>query len=133
MSAVPKLIRTQTFHKAERLTSRKIFERLMQDGKSVTESPFRIIWKLEVLDSAYPAQAAFAVPKKLFSSAVDRNRIKRMMREVYRKNKAAIYPLLKEKEKQLALLLIYSGKSIPLYAETEKKINLILQRLAKVL
>ncbi len=132
MSAAPEQFRTQTFRKAERLTSRKIFERLMMDGKSVIEPPFRLIWRVEILDSKFPVQVGFAVPKKLFSSAVDRNRIKRMMREVYRKNKASIYPLLKEKEKQLALLLIYSGKSMPLYAEAERKLTLILKRLVKV-
>lgn len=123
---------TQTFRKAERLTSRKIFNLLVKQGRSINESPFRLIWLKTALDSPFPAQVAFAVPKKNFKSAVKRNRIKRMMREVYRKNKAPFYPLLVQKEKQLALLLVYTGKTIPEFAEVEEKITLILQRLAEI-
>ena len=123
---------TQTFRKAERLTSRKIFNLLVKQGRSVNESPFRLIWLKTTLESPFPAQVAFAVPKKNFKSAVKRNRIKRMMREVYRKNKASVYPLLVQKEQQLALLLVYTGNTIPEYAEVEEKITLILQRLAEL-
>ncbi len=123
---------TQTFRKAERLTSRKIFNLLVKQGRSVNESPFRLIWLKTTLESPFPAQVAFAVPKKNFKSAVKRNRIKRMMREVYRKNKASFYPLLVQKEQQLALLLVYTGNTIPEYAEVEEKITLILQRLAEL-
>ncbi len=123
---------TQTFRKAERLTSRKIFNLLVKQGRSVNESPFRLIWLKTTLESPFPAQVAFAVPKKNFKSAVKRNRIKRMMREVYRKNKASFYPLLVQKEQQLALLLVYTGNTIPEYAEVEEKITLVLQRLAEL-
>ncbi len=119
--ATPK--NAQTFRKAERLTSRKIFDLLVTKGRSVHEAPFRLIWLKTVIDSPFPAQVAFAVPKKNFKSAVKRNRIRRMMREVYRKNKAGFYPLLIQKEQQLAILLVYSGKTVPEYAEVEQKIK----------
>ncbi|HNQ61303.1 MAG TPA: ribonuclease P protein component [Bacteroidia bacterium] len=132
MSASASPIRSQTFQKSERLTSRLIFESLIKDGHSYQESPFRLIWIATKLDTKFPAQVAFSVPKKNFKSAVHRNRIKRMIREVYRKNKSNFYPLLRQKEKQLAILIVYSGKTIPKYAEVEQKITLILQRLAEI-
>ncbi len=132
MSASATPHRLQTFRKAERLSSRKIFELLMKKGHHVQVPPFRLIWMLENLDSPFPAQAAFAVPKKNFKSAVHRNRIKRMMREVYRKNKGGFYPLLEKKEKQAALLLVYSGKTMPEFGEVEQKLTLILQRFAEI-
>ena len=132
MSASASGVRTQTFRKAERLTSRNTFELLMKKGRQVQESPFRLIWLAEKLNTPYPAQVAFAVPKKKFKSAVHRNRIKRMMREVYRKNKADIYPLLVTKNKQAALLLVYSGQTMPEFAEVEQKLTLILQRFAEI-
>mgnify|MGYP007113062019 CR=1 FL=1 len=42
------------------------------------------------------------------------------MREVYRKNKASFYPLLVQKEQQLAILIVYNGKVIPEFKEVEK-------------
>ena len=133
MSVSATSLSSQTFRKAERLTSRNIFNRLVKEGRSVHETPIRLIWLKSELDSIYPAQIAFAVPKKNFKSAVHRNRIKRMMREVYRKNKASIYPLLKQNEKQIALLLVFNGKTIPEYKEVEQKLTLILQRLAEII
>ena len=132
MSASAPLIRRQTFRKSERLTSRNTFELLMKKGRQVNESPFRIIWLIEKLNSPHPAQAAFAVPKKNFKSAVHRNKIKRMMREVYRKNKAGFYPLLESQGKQAALLLVYSGKTMPQFEDVEQKLTLILQRFAEI-
>ncbi len=132
MSASASPIRSQTFHKSERLTSRLIFESLIKEGRSVQEMPFRLIWMAMKLDSKFPVQVAFSVPKKNFKSAVHRNRIKRMIREVYRKNKRDFYPLLESKEKQLAILIVYSGKTIPEYTEVEQKLTLILQRLAEI-
>ena len=57
--------------------------------------------------------------------------MKRLMREVYRKNKDDIYSLLKVRNLQCALLLYYSGKNIISYTETEEKLKLILSKFAK--
>lgn len=123
--------RRHTFRKAERLTSRKAIEELVSGGKAISIQPFRLTWINTPLQSEFPAQIAFSVPKRFFKKAVDRNRMKRLMRESYRKNKADIYPLLTERNMQCALLLYYSGKKIISYSETEDKIKLILQRFAK--
>ena len=132
MSASATRISSQTFCKAERLTSKKAFELLLKNGRSIHESPFRLIWIKEKLMKTYPAQVAFAVPKRNFKSAVHRNKIKRMLREVYRKNKSSLYPLFLQKEQQLAILIVYNGKVIPEFKEVEKKLTLILQRLAEI-
>lgn len=123
--------RRYTFRKAERLASRKVIELLVNDGKHLAISPFRLTWILTSLETDSPAQIAFAVPKRFFKKAVDRNRMKRLMREVYRKNKADIYSLLKDRNLQCALLLYYSGKNIISYSETEEKLKLILSKFAK--
>jgi ribonuclease P protein component len=61
---------------------------------------------------------------------VQRNRIKRLMREVYRKNKFDLYTLLKNRNEQYALLLVYTGKTIPPFEEVRQKLTLTLQRFA---
>src|SRR6188472_1874814 len=107
----------QTFRKSERLCSRKILETLAAKGRSIHLSPFRLVWLISTLTKDVPAQIAFAVPKRLFKKAVDRNRIKRLMRESYRKNKSQLYSLISDRGVNVALLLVFTGKEMVDYQE----------------
>ena len=118
----------QTFKKEERLSGKKLIEELHHKGFSLIQHPFRLIWMESKLDSNFPAQIAIGVPKRNFPKAVDRNRIKRQIREVYRKNKQEVYKFLIGKSKQCIMILVYIGKAPLKYKEMELKINLILQR-----
>ena len=122
---------SQTFKKAERLSSKKTIKELFADGSSFFIFPFKIVWKFTELNSDYPAQVLISVSKRNFTKAVDRNRIKRQIRESYRKNKNSLYSYATNKQKQIAFALIFSSnKKIP-YKEIESKIIVILQRLEK--
>lgn len=74
------------------------------------------------------AKVAFSVPKKSFKKAVERNRIKRQMREAYRKNKWLLQPYHERHDTTLALLFIFTGNELPKYEEAEAKIILSLKR-----
>ena len=117
----------QTFTKAERLSSKIEIDRLFETGKSFHFSPFKIIWK-ETTDSTVPAKIVISVPKRLFKKAIDRNRIKRITREAYRKNKNSFYIDI---NKKVLLMFIFTSKTIIEYKEMEEKIISILQRLSK--
>jgi ribonuclease P protein component len=120
-----------TLGKTERLASKRVFETLFASGKSRHEYPIRIVWTPLPLTISSPVQVAFSVSKRNFKRAVDRNRIKRLMREAYRKNKLLVYPLLKEQKASLAVLLIYTGKALPDSNTINEKIILILHHLAE--
>jgi ribonuclease P protein component len=122
-----------TFRKPERLASKLAFDQLMKSGRRITDTSVSIVWKSMPLPTSAPVQVAFSVPKRQFSRAVDRNRIKRLMREVYRKNKNIVYPLLAEKRKQYAILFVYTSKTLPAYPEIAEKITTILNRLAEII
>ncbi len=117
-----------TFKKEERLSSRKILTELFEKGKSIVVSPFRLSFLKTKLVSSSPAQIAFSVPVKNFRQAVDRNRIKRQMREVYRKNKSSVYALLENQKSQCAMMIVFIGKSKPTFEEVEQKLKLTLHR-----
>ena len=79
----------------------------------------------------HPVELLISVSKRNFKRAVDRNRIKRLIREAYRKNKEILYNGLCERDKTLLLGLIYTPKTILKYKDIDRKIILILQRLIK--
>jgi len=84
--------------------------------------------------SKSPAQFAVSVPKRAFAKAVDRNRIKRIIREVYRLNKVAIYEaLLLQEGEQYGFMFLYSGKREPTFAEIEKSLKKLIKILPKKL
>lgn len=98
--------------KAERLKRRKIIQALFRDGRSAFGYPIRIQWLQIERDGAFPARAAFSVPRKKFKRAVDRNLLKRRMREAYRLNKHLLYDIPLSDKEQLALMLIYTPEEI---------------------
>jgi ribonuclease P protein component len=123
----------QTFSKDERLRSRKLIESIVSGGRYVQVTPFRLGWIRTELRSKFPIQLAIAVPKRFFKRAVDRNRIKRLIREAYRKNKNSIYTLLQSKGLQIAVLVVFNGRVVPEYKEIENKIVLTLQKLEETI
>lgn len=125
----------QTFTKAERLCNRKLIGKLFSKSKSFYLFPFKIMF-LEVqqedqllFENRYPAQVLFTIPKRKFKKAVMRNRLKRLMREGYRKNKHELYEALRQKNRFVALGFIYTGKDLRTYHELEKKIKAVIMRL----
>lgn len=81
------------------------------------------------MNCAFQAQFAFAVSKKIFPHAVDRNRIKRLMRESVRLQKPAIYESLQTKNKQLILLLSYHLKTLPDFKTVDESVTKLLARI----
>jgi ribonuclease P protein component len=79
----------------------------------------------------YPVKCLISVPTRKFKNASDRNYIKRLIKESYRKNKSGIYSFFTEKGINCLLGIIYTGKTIPDNTEIEKKIILSLQELEK--
>jgi ribonuclease P protein component len=76
----------------------------------------------------FPAQAMFSASKRLFKRAHDRNRVKRLLREAYRKQKHVVYSSLKERNQQYALHFIFTGKQLPNYPYVFGKMNDLILR-----
>src|SRR5271170_3084196 len=97
-----------TFKKEERLCNKKLIDGLFHSGSSFLCYPFKVSWLVVEEPRIYPAQIVFSVSKKRFKRAVDRNLIKRRMREAYRLNKQdCLYNVLNSADKKIALSVGY--------------------------
>lgn len=123
-------IKRNTFSKEERLCSRKIIEQLFGNGQSLFSHPVKLIYiEREADEKFFPAEAMFVVPKKNFKSAVDRNRLKRQMRESYRLIKNSFYEKCIADKKRFAIAFIYVAKDFTDYKIISTKINKLLNQL----
>jgi len=113
-------------YKNERLKSRTVIKNIFKHKQSFIAYPIRINW---IEQEEKGAKVVFAAPKRNFKKAVDRNRIKRLLRESYRLNKTYFLNQLKLKNKGVAIYIGYIGKEIEPYATIEEKIKLSLVRL----
>ena len=118
-----------TFKKAERLHGTKLIDTLFEEGYSFYIAPFRVVWLDQDHDSGFPAQVLISVSKKTIRLAVDRNRIKRIIKEAYRIHKAKFYDFLNSHNKQCIFAIIFSGTAPVPYDFTEKKMVALLDRL----
>jgi len=116
--------------KAERLNSKSTIEELFSgNSKSFSAYPLRIVFMpVEKKENAL-ASIMISVPKKRFKRAVKRNKVKRQVREGYRKNKQELLNVLNEKEHGLAIAFIYLSNEILPTNYIEDTIKQILVRL----
>ncbi len=112
----------QTFKKEERLCNKRLIDELFHNGSSFLCYPFKVSWLVVTGPHQVPAQVLFAVAKKRYKRAVDRNLLKRRMREAYRLHKQqSLYDFLSHTDKSITLSISYIGKEINEYKVIEKK------------
>lgn len=112
-----------TLGKEERLKSRKLIGKLYTEGTSIKAFPLRMVYVQTEHTSNFPAQVGVSVPKRNFKRAVDRNRIKRLLRESYRLQKDIVYSNI---NKPYVFMISYLAKDEWEYADIEKKMKKLL-------
>lgn len=119
----------ETLSKQERLYKKKSIESLYAQGKSIKTPAIICLYYVSDEVSESPVQALFTAPKRRFARAHDRNRIKRLIKEVYRKEKQILYDHLNNKGEKLSLAFIFTGNRIPDYDYVEQKMKYIIRQL----
>ncbi|PQB05450.1 ribonuclease P protein component [Aureitalea marina] len=114
---------SQRFKRSERLKSRKLIDQLFDRGLSLRQGSIKLIY---VPMEAEENQAGFSVPKKLMAKAVDRNAIKRKMREAYRLHKHMLSP---DGGPQYAMMFLYLSSKKPTYEEVQRAMVGLLDKL----
>lgn len=112
------------FPKKEKLKSRKLIELLFAEGRAITRFPLRLLYLETELPKDTQVQATVTVSRKAFRNAVARNRVKRLMRESYRLNKALVFNNI---EGNFAFLFLYLGKEMPTFKEVERSMQSLLK------
>ena len=113
-----------TFGKNEKLKSKKAIENLFSEGQSYVSHPIRIVYTVKP-KADYNVKIGVSVAKKKFKHAVDRNLLKRRMREAYRLNKE----LIQENEYSIDALLIYTSSKIKDFDVLNKSMQDLLDKL----
>lgn len=114
-----------TYNKTEKLKSRKQLDIVFKSRKSFLVFPLKVFLVFEEISQDNIIQCGVGVSKKHFSKAVERNRIKRMLRENYRLNKVVLHKTITAK--RLSFFILYIDKVIP------DKSNLLDDKIKKVM
>lgn len=116
-----------TFGKEERLCSRKLIDRLYAEGHRLMAYPFSVQWI--ATDGPAPCQVMIVAPKRRFHHAVDRNRVRRLTRECWRRRKPALYDFLQQHNLCIALSLVYIHNEIMTYEQLSRKADKLMAAL----
>lgn len=110
----------ESYGASEKLKSKKLLSALFSEGRSLYKYPLKLVFV--PIEEEQNHKTGVSVPKRNFKKAVDRNYLKRIIREAYRKNK-----FLAPQHQKLAMLFIYTGKE----KENFEKVNTAVQFLLK--
>ena len=118
------------FKKEDRLKSRTVIDLLFEKGNSFSNFPFKIIWLPQ--NNISTLQVGIGVSSRNFKKSVDRNRIKRVIRESWRLQKNQLQEHLQAGNKKLSVFILYTNKEIPEYDFVFEKITHVINRLIKI-
>ncbi len=123
-----------TFRKSERLRSRRVIEAMFNGGgKSVSAFPLRAVFMPVPADAqSPPVSVLVSVSKRRFKRAVKRNRVKRQIREAYRKNKSILADTLSAAPEQgMAVAFLWLSDNLHDSAEVESCVKRLLVRISE--
>jgi ribonuclease P protein component len=119
------------FNKQERLKSRNSIIEVFQNGKSCYSFPVKILYTrvTKSPDSKFPVKCGFSVSKRNFRNAVERNLLKRRMREAYRLHKAEMIRMVETQHTGLNLFILYVSDENQQFKVIEEGIKIALDKL----
>ena len=124
-----------TLSKEERICSKKLINELCTgNGRSMTAFPLRVVFmKRTIVDDQPRAAMLVSVPKRYFKHAVDRNRVKRQVREAFRRNKSIITQNLTDDHDAVAMAFVWLTNEKYPSSEVENRMVRLLTRISECL
>lgn len=124
---------TFSYNKFEKLKSRKQIELLFAKGKSISAFPVKVFYLPVEHTPVHPVQVGVGVSARNFKKAVDRNTIKRRMREAYRLHKLPLHEHLVAQQKSVAVFILWIDKQMPTTAALQDLMPAVIEKLIKQL
>jgi ribonuclease P protein component len=124
---------TFSYNKFEKLKSRKQIELLFAHGKSISSFPVKVFYLPVEHTPLHPIQVGVGVSARNFKKAVDRNTIKRRMREAYRLHKLPLHAHLMAEQKSVAVFILWIDKQLPTTAALQDLMPAVVEKLIKQL
>ena len=119
------------FGRKEKLKSRKQIDELFLNGKNFSVFPLRVTYQFST-SAETGALVGVTAGKRYFKKAVDRNRIKRLIREAYRLQKNDLTETLKSGGQKCFLFFVYTDKTIASFSVVREAMHKCLKRLEKI-
>jgi len=120
------------YHKKEKLKSRTELQAIFTTGKSFSVFPIKVFFvEKDSTDTSVPVHAGVGVSSKHFKKAVDRNRIKRLLREAYRLEKQSLHEAIVTQSKTISVFFLYLDKELPDYTLVREKMKEGIEKLIK--
>lgn len=116
--------------KESKLKSRNIIQQLFSEGKHILVYPLKAVYIFG--NEKHHLQAGVSASKRNFKKAVDRNRIKRLIRETYRLQKPKLESYLIQNKQNLSIFFMYIGKEMPEYDQLMESTEKIIKRMVKI-
>ncbi|TXE12945.1 ribonuclease P protein component [Seonamhaeicola algicola] len=117
-----------TYPKKEKLKSKTLINQLFSEGQSVSVYPLRLVYLKTTFPENIVAKTGVSVGKRYFKKAVDRNLIKRLLRESYRLNKPSYFNNITA---QYAFMILYIGKEKSSFAKIQSKMNTLFNKFSE--
>jgi ribonuclease P protein component len=124
---------TFSYNKFEKLKSRKQIELLFAKGKSISTFPVKVFYLPVDHTPIHPVQVGVGVSARNFKKAVDRNTIKRRMREAYRLHKLPLHEHLVAQQKSVAVFILWIDKQMPTTLALQDLMPTVIEKLIKQL
>ena len=124
---------TFSYNKTEKLKSRKMLNLLFEEGKSFSVFPVKIFYLPMQKEGKQMIKVGVGVSARNFKKAVDRNRIKRLLRECYRLNKLLLQSTKTNNHQPMAVFFLYIGKELPEYGILNEKMKTALNKLEEII
>ena len=117
--------------KKEKLKRRKLIAELFDSKQSFLVFPVKVFYRQPAQAMDFSIKTGVGTSSRNFKKAVDRNRIKRLLREAYRVNKLSLHRHLEQHDKQIIVFFLYIDKSLPKKGLLPGKMPLIIRELIK--
>lgn len=120
-----------SFGKDEKIVGEGIVDALFENGQSFVAYPLRVVYILHPEQKSPPISVLISIPKKRVKSAVNRNRLKRLIREAYRLNKRVVSDLCMERGFRLDIGFVYVKDEMVQFADIMKAMKKAIAELSK--